>query len=86
VRNRQANPGEGTVWLREDSARHDFVCAWYIGTSDGHLAEQARVATSDAALAWGQARTPRVRIHTGAQSYWAGAAPRPEGFTRTWSE
>ena len=86
MRNRQASRGEGTAWLLEDTARHDFVCAWYIGTSDGHLAEQERVPTSQEALAWGRARTPRVRIYIAAQTYWAGAAPRPEGFARTWLE
>jgi hypothetical protein len=85
TRTRTPKRGDGTAWLVEDSVRHDFICFWYDGPYDAHVAELARVSTSTEALAWGRDRTTRVRIRTdAAQTYWAGTAPRPDGFTRTW--
>ena len=78
--------GCGTVWLLEDRERGDYICAWYAGPSDGRLAERTRVATSADALAWGRERTSRVRIRSASRTYWAGSAPRPEGFAHTWPE
>jgi hypothetical protein len=79
--------GEGTAWLVEDNIGQDYICSWYFGPYDAHLAEQARLPTSADALAWGRERTARVRIRTAAaRTYWAGSAPPPEGFTHTWPE
>ena len=86
ARNRIPNRGEGTAWLLEDNDRGDYICSWYAGPSDGRLAESARVPTSADALAWGRDRTTRVRIRTASRTYWAGSAPRPDGFAHTWPE
>jgi hypothetical protein len=87
ARNHPPSRGDGTAWLVEDNVRHDYICSWYAGPNDAHLAEHARVATSADALAWGRDRTTRVRIRTAAaRTYWAGSAPRPEGFSHTWPE
>jgi hypothetical protein len=86
VRNWTPNHGQGTAWLLEDNQRGDYICSWYAGPNDGHLAEHARVATSADALAWGRDRTTRVRIRSGSRTYWAGSAPRPDGFPHSWPE
>jgi hypothetical protein len=86
-RHRTPRYGDGTVWLSADRARGDFSCAWYVGRSGDRLAEQARAGTAVDAVAWGRVRTTRVRIRTvDARSYWAGTAPRPAGFTDSWSD
>lgn len=86
-RYREPREGEGTAWLGADSVSDDYLCFWYFGPNDGRLAEQARVPTEALAVAWGRARTTRVRIRTGAgRTFWAGTARRPEGFTHTWSD
>jgi hypothetical protein len=86
-RPRRARPGDGTAWLVVDRLHGDYLCDWYASTNDGHLVEHARVASASDAVAWGRLRTTRVRIRTadGCTS-WAGTAPRPEGFTHTWTD
>lgn len=82
---RRKRHGDGTVWLVAHRPEGDYLCYWYVGTGDGHLAESARVANAPAAVAWGRLRTPRVRLSTGdGCSQWAGTADRPAGFTTTW--
>lgn len=76
---------QGTAWLSADRLRDDFLCLWYGGPNDGRLLEQARAPTAAAAVAWGAYRSSRVRIRTDeGRTYWAGTAPRPEGFSHTW--
>lgn len=83
---RRPRHGDGTAWLVADGAQGDFACYWYVGRAGDHLGEQARAATADEAVAWGCARTTRVRIRTlDGCSQWAGAAPRPEGLSHTWT-
>jgi len=83
---RRPRHGDGTAWLVADRARGDFDCYWYVGRAGDHLGAQARAATSEDAVAWGRARTSRVRIRTvDGRSEWAGAAPRPEGVSNTWT-
>ena len=78
--------GEGTAWLVADRISGDFHCYWYVGRAGDHLADKARAATADAAVDWGRARTPNVRIRTAdGQSQWAGTAPRPPSHTATWA-
>ncbi|HSS10516.1 MAG TPA: hypothetical protein VLL25_11560 [Acidimicrobiales bacterium] len=87
VRYRKPRHGEGTAWLVADPDQGDYLCYWYAGPSDGLLVGQARAATATEAVAWGRLRTPRVRIRTtDACAYWAGTAPRPEGFSNSWSD
>jgi hypothetical protein len=84
---RRPRHGDGTAWLVADRARGDFVCYWYVGRACDHLGEQARAASAEDAVAWGRARTTRVRIRTAAGcSQWAGSALRPEGLSdiATW--
>ena len=84
---RRVRPGEGTAWLVADRLRNDYACYRYVGRNGDHLAERARQPTTEQALAWGRARTTRVRIRTTeARTYWAGTAPGPEGFMYTWPE
>ena len=88
VTRRHSRPrdGEGTAWLVADRARGDFICYWYVGRTDDHLEQQARAATAEDAVAWGRARSARVRIRTaGGCSQGAGVAPRPEGMSHTWT-
>ena len=86
-RHRPPQHGEGTAWLVLDMAKEDYSCSWYTGTNDGRLVEHARIPTASDAVAWGRSRTPRVRIRTAdARTYWAGTAPRPEGFSHTWTD
>ena len=86
-RHRAPRYGDGTAWLAADRARGDFSCGWYVGPGGDRLAERGRAGTAVEAVAWGRVRTTRVRIRTGdACSYWAGTAPRPDGFTDTWSD
>jgi hypothetical protein len=86
-RNHPPSHGDGTAWLVADRARQDYLCYWFVGSHSDRLAERARAATAPKAVAWGQARTSRVRIFTGdSRTYWAGTAPRPEGFDHTWSD
>jgi hypothetical protein len=81
---RQRNGG-GTAWLVVDRARDDYLCYWYTGTGEAHLAEHARAASAEEAVAWGRERTPRVRIRAAdGRNYWAGSAPAPAGFTQSW--
>ena len=78
--------GDGTAWLVADRAHGDFDCYWYVGRAGDHLGEQASAATAEDAVAWGRARTTRVRIRTvDGCSQWAGSAPRPEGMSNTWT-
>jgi hypothetical protein len=85
TRQQPPHDGEGTAWLVADRAQGDFICLWYVGRSDDHVGERARVATADDAVAWGRARTSRVRIRTAdGRSQWAGAAPRPDGLSGNW--
>ena len=87
LRHRAPRHGDGTAWLVADRAHGDFSCGWYVGAGGDRLAERARAGTAAEAVAWGRLRTTRVRIRTGdACSYWAGTAPRPDGFTENWSE
>jgi hypothetical protein len=86
-RNRQVSRGKGTAWLVADRLQDDYLCYWYVGREGDHLAEWARQSTTAQALAWGRLRTSRVRIRTAeARTYWAGTAPRPEGFVYSWPE
>ena len=86
-RHREPRDGEGTAWLGADATKDDYLCFGYVGPNDARLAEQARLPTEALAVAWGRARTTRVRIRTGeGRTYWAGTARRPEGFTLTWSD
>ena len=84
---RRARAGDGTAWLVVDRLSGDYFCYWYASPNDGQLVEHARVASASVAVAWGRLRTTRVRIRTaeGCTS-WAGTAPRPEGFTHTWTD
>ena len=81
---RRARRGRGTAWLVSDESSGDYLCYWYAGAYGDHLVEQARAADAPEAVAWGLARTPRVRIRTADGPAWAGSAPRPETFIRTW--
>jgi hypothetical protein len=79
--------GDGTAWLVVDRITGDYHCYWYTGTADDRLVEYARAASAEEAVAWGRQRTPLVRIRTpDARTFWAGTAPRPEGFVRTWTQ
>ncbi len=72
-----------TAWLIADRLNGGYLCSWYAD----HLVEQSRASTAADAVAWGRQRTPRVQIRTeDACSYWAGTAPRPATFTRTWAD
>ena len=87
--NRQRRPhqGDGTAWLVADRLHGDFLCYWYVGRYGDYLADQARLPTAAEALAWGRARTSRVRLRTDEGfTYWAGSAPTPEGFTHRWGD
>jgi cytidine deaminase len=85
-RHPKSRRGDGTAWLVVDRRTGDYDCSWYAGADDGWLVEQARVASASDAVAWGLLRTPRVRIRTAdARTFWAGTAPRPEGFSETWT-
>lgn len=82
---RRLRPAEGTAWLVADRALGGFVCYWYTGRASDHLAEHTRATSAEEAVAWGQARSTRVRIRTAdGCSQWAGAAPRPDGLSHTW--
>jgi hypothetical protein len=82
---RTAALGEGTAWLVADSSNDEFLCYWYFGTGGGRLAEHARVANAGAAVAWGRARTGRVRLRTSdGRMHWAGADTKPDAIDRTW--
>ena len=82
---RRPPDGEGTVRLVADRARGDFGCYWYAGRAEDQLAERARATSAEAAVAWGRARTTRVRIRTiDGRSQWAGSAPQPDDFCETW--
>jgi len=86
-RRRHPRHGDGTAWLVADRLAGDFLCYWYAGPNDAYLAEHARAVTAVDAVAWGRLRTARVRIRTAdAHTYWAGSAPRPDGFRSTWTE
>jgi hypothetical protein len=86
-RHRSPEHGEGTAWLALDRAQENYSCSWYTGTNDDRLVEHARIPTASDAVAWGRSRTPRVRIRTAdACTYWAGTAPRPAGFSHTWTD
>lgn len=87
MRERHATrPGEGTAWLIAERSSDNFHCYWYTGRNDGQLVEQAGAATANDAVAWGQVRTPRVRIRTrDGQTQWAGTEPRPATFAVSWS-
>ena len=83
---RRPRYADGTAWLVVDRDKGDYLCYWYTGTGGGHLADQARAVSAEKAVAWGRARTSRVRIRTAdARSYWAGTAPASEGSTDSWS-
>ena len=81
-----ARTGDGTAWLVADrETTPGFHCYWFTGRAGDHLVEQAHVTGATEAVAWGRARTPRVRIRTAdARSSWAGTAPRPAGIEHTW--
>ena len=82
---RRPRHGDGTAWLVADRVHGDFVCYWYVGRAGDHLAAQGRAASAEEAVAWGRARTTRVRIRTvEGCCQWAGAASRPEGLSHTW--
>jgi hypothetical protein len=82
---RRSRRGGGTAWLVFDGSTGGYLCYWYAGTNDDHLLEQARAKDAPDAVAWGRLRTSRVRIRAVDRcTYWAGSAPRPDAFTRTW--
>jgi hypothetical protein len=84
-RHRAPRHGDGTAWLVANRARGDFSCCWFVGPGGDRVADRARAVTAAEAVAWGRVRSSRVRIRTGdGCSYWAGTAPRPDGFTETW--
>jgi len=56
--------GQGSAWLVADRAHGGFVCYWYVGPAGDHLREHARAANAEEAVAWGRARSTRVRIRT----------------------
>ena len=69
-----------------DRADGSYHCYWYIGAGNDRLAEHARVETAAAGVAWGRARSPRVRIRTpDALTYWAGTDPVPDGYWQAWT-
>ena len=82
----KARTGDGAAWLVSDRAEPaGFHCYWYTGRAEDHLAEHEHVVGETDAVAWGRARTPRVRIRTAdTHSAWAGSAPRPAGIDLTW--
>jgi cytidine deaminase len=83
---RHAVRGDGTVWLVADRRDGQYGCYWYTGPSDGRLDEHARVDNVTDAVAWGRARSPRVRIRdVEGRSSWAGTAARPYGINRDWN-
>ena len=80
--------GEGTAWLVFDAGGdlYQYQCYWFGGRCGDHLLEHTRSATAADAVNWAAARTPRARIRLpDHRTYWAGAAPRPEGFAGTWT-
>ncbi len=82
---REPQHGDGTVWLVADRAKGDYLCYWYTGPNDDRLIERGREPTASTAVAWGRVRSSRVRIRrSDARTYWAGTAPRPDGFTLDW--
>jgi hypothetical protein len=79
-------PGAGTAWLVADRRDGSYTCYLYSGPLDGRLDGHTRVANATDAVAWGRARTTRVRIRdVDGRSAWAGTGPRPDGITHTWS-
>jgi cytidine deaminase len=79
--------GTGTAWIVVDRLQGDYPCYWYTGSQGGRLVEQARADTAAAAVEWGRARTPRVRIRmSDARTYWAGAGDVPDGYAGRWDE
>jgi len=77
--------GSGVVSLDADVLRGDYLCQWYDGDDGTVLAERARAGSARTAVRWGQARSSRVQILTGAgELLWAGTAPRPEAFAASW--
>jgi hypothetical protein len=79
--------GEGLAWLIFDAGGglFQYQCYWKGGHCDDHLIEHARMATDTDAVDWAAARTPRARIRMpDHRTYWAGSAPRPNGFAGTW--
>jgi hypothetical protein len=79
--------GQGTAWLVADRSNGHFNCYWYTGTNDGQLIERADAATTEDAVAWGRARSPRVRIRTrDGEAQWAGTETRPETFAVGWND
>ena len=86
-RRRTARRGDGTAWLVADGSRGDYLCYWYVGQHGDRLAESAHAPTATDAVGWGRLRATSVRIRTGdTRTYWAGSAPRPDGFSETWTE
>jgi hypothetical protein len=73
------------VSLLYDASRQTYLSYWFIGKSEDQLIEQARTPDATAAVEWGRARTPRVRIRMPDQrTYWAGTDPAPAGFAGIW--
>lgn len=78
--------GSGTVWIVVDRDNDDYPSYWYTGAEGGRLVEQGRAATAAAAVEWGRARTPRVRIRmSDGRTYWAGDGDVPEGYAGRWA-
>ena len=78
--------GTGAVWIVVDPVKDDYPCYWYTGAEGGRLMEQTRVGTAAAAVEWGRARTPQVRIRMkDARTYWAGEGAVPGGYAGRWT-
>ena len=79
--------GTGPVWIVVDRVTDDYFCYCYTGMEGGRLVEQGRADTAAAAVDWGRARTPRVRIRMNdARTYWAGEGAVPAGYAGRWDD
>ena len=78
----KARPGSPSTWQRKTTAAPGTP-----GPTTAACVEHARIPTASDAVAWGRSRTPRVRIRTAdIRMSRAGTAPRPEGFSHTWTD
>ena len=85
TRPRQAGKGQAWLIFHAGEELFNYQCYWMGGHCDDHLIEHGQAVTDIDAVAWAAARTPRARIRLPDHvTYWAGSAPRPNGFSRSW--
>lgn len=78
-------PARGLVCLVRDEHSGQFDCYWYRGRQEDHLVEQASCEDQSSAIAWGRARSGRVRVRDHRQTAWAGSDSVDDGQTLTWN-